>query len=232
MKPTLIAVSLQSSPGRCFLLAAVVGSGIMGERLAAGTSPSLFSPTPSPQAPLWSQSSSPSVHLRGASQSSRDPCRCMAGWYRMARDPGIYRSTDGRSICRGCIGSSHVRARSIYRVDACPHRPRSTLQRVHRYLRSALCHLGMRQAPALRRSLRRGRIHHRRVLVYRVYFLRQPSRHTCSIREQHVRRNQTRRCGGFVAAQLAGAFAATLLFRWLIPSRTAASAVMLDRDQY
>jgi hypothetical protein len=37
---------------------------------------------------------------------------------------------------------------------------------------------------------------------------------------------------GFVATQLAGAFAATLLFRWLMPSRRAASAVTLDQDQY
>jgi glycerol uptake facilitator-like aquaporin len=37
---------------------------------------------------------------------------------------------------------------------------------------------------------------------------------------------------GFIAAQLAGAFAATLLFRWLIPSLKAeASAVMVEHDQ-
>lgn len=36
---------------------------------------------------------------------------------------------------------------------------------------------------------------------------------------------------GFIAAQLAGAFAATLLFRWLIPSlRAEASAVMVKQD--
>jgi glycerol uptake facilitator-like aquaporin len=37
---------------------------------------------------------------------------------------------------------------------------------------------------------------------------------------------------GFVAAQLAGAFTATLLFRWLIPSlRAEASAVMVEHDR-
>jgi glycerol uptake facilitator-like aquaporin len=37
---------------------------------------------------------------------------------------------------------------------------------------------------------------------------------------------------GFVAAQLGGAFAATLLFRWLIPSfRAETSAVMLEHDR-
>ena len=37
---------------------------------------------------------------------------------------------------------------------------------------------------------------------------------------------------GFVVAQLAGAFAATLLFRWLIPSlRAEASVVMLEHDK-
>ena len=37
---------------------------------------------------------------------------------------------------------------------------------------------------------------------------------------------------GFAVAQLAGAFAATLLFRWLIPSlRAEASAVMLEHDR-
>jgi len=37
---------------------------------------------------------------------------------------------------------------------------------------------------------------------------------------------------GFVAAQLAGAFAATLLFRWLIPSlQSEASAVMVEHDR-
>ena len=77
--------------------------------------------------------------------------------------------------------------------DARPHRLRSALQRVHRYLRFALCDLGMRQAPALCRSLRCGCLHHRRILVYRIYFLRQPSRHPCPIREQHVCRYQTRR---------------------------------------
>ncbi|HUD23762.1 MAG TPA: hypothetical protein VMQ60_13035 [Acidobacteriaceae bacterium] len=37
---------------------------------------------------------------------------------------------------------------------------------------------------------------------------------------------------GFVAAQLAGAFAATLLFRWLFPPLKAeASAVMVQHNQ-
>ena len=37
---------------------------------------------------------------------------------------------------------------------------------------------------------------------------------------------------GFVAAQMAGAFAATLLFRWLIPSlETAAVAVVVERER-
>ena len=37
---------------------------------------------------------------------------------------------------------------------------------------------------------------------------------------------------GFVTAQLAGAFAATLLFRWLLPSlKEEASAIMVEHDQ-
>ena len=112
----------------------------------------------------------------------------------MAGGPGIYRGTDGRSICRGRIGSSYVRARSIHCFDARSHRAGSALQRVHRNLRSTLCHLGMRETPAILRPLRRGRLYHCRLLVYRIDVLRQPSRYDCSIREQHVCRDQTRRC--------------------------------------
>ena len=67
-----------------------------------------------------------------------------------------------------------------------------------------------------------------RLLVHRLHLLRQPRRHPRPRRHQHLRRHPSRRCPPFVAAQLAGAFFATLLFRWLIPTVTPDPAGLLS----
>ncbi len=159
------------------LAAGNVALALLANTIATGAAPGRIDPC------LW-------AYLGGASQSGSDACRCLAGRYRMARDSGIYRRPVCRGVCGRCHGSSDVRAHTVYSVDARPQRPRSDIQRVRRYLRLALCDLGMRETSARCCSVRCGCLHHRRLLVHRVHFVRQPGRHTCPIRKQHVCRYQ------------------------------------------
>src|SRR5436309_14183515 len=91
------------------------------------------------------------------------------------------------------------------------------MERVRRYLWTTSCDLGMRPLPSLCRPFRRGRLHHRRLLVYRLYFICQPA--------VTLARAFTNTFAGirlvdvfpFMIVQFAGALAATALFRWLLP---------------
>ena len=150
-----------------------------------------------------------------------------------ARDTGIYRGTNSRSICRGCSGPCYVRPLSIHCWDARPHRLRSTSPS------EFIATFGLL-------SVIWGCAKHRPSAVPfavgayitaaywftastsfanpAVTIARAVSNTFAGIRPTDV--------GGFVAAQLAGAFLATLLFRWLIPSlKLAATAGFVQHDR-
>ena len=195
MRPGLFRRIIAEFVGTLFLLAAVVGSGVMAERLAGGNiALALLANTIATGAALVAIDPCLRSYLRRASEPGGHACRRLAGWYCVAGGPGIYRGTAGRSICRSCSGSSNVRANSIHCVHPRSHRARADVQRVHCYFWFTLCHLGMRKAPAHCCSLRGGCLHYCRLLVHGVYFLRQPSRYPCTSREQHICRYQAGRC--------------------------------------
>ena len=80
-------------------------------------------------------------------------------------------------------------------------------------------HLGMRRDGA--RSVvavRRRRVHHGGVLVHRVDIVRESGGDARASGDRHVRRDPSRRRAGFIVAQLIGAAAATMVFRWLVPA--------------
>jgi hypothetical protein len=189
MKPSLTHRVVAEFVGTLFLLTAVVGSGIMGERLAAGN----------PAIALLANSGigcnhpRPRFYFRGTPQSCSDTCRRMAGPYRMAGYTGIYRRSGNWSIRRSRSRSPHVRHVAILFLDTCPHWPCTTFERVHRHVRTALGGLGLRPTSALCRPLRGGSLYHRSILVHVFNFLRQSRRHPCAITERHVRRYQARR---------------------------------------
>ena len=151
----------------------------------------------------------------------------------MAGDTGIYSRPDNRSICRSRGRSPHVRLVVILSLDTRPHRSCTTLERVHRHVRTALGGLGLRarHRPSAVPFAMGAYI----TAAYwftsstsfanpAVTLARSLSNTFAGIRPADVI--------GFVAAQLAGAFAATLLFRWLVPSLKAqGSCVMLEHDR-
>jgi hypothetical protein len=69
-------------------------------------------------------------------------------------------------------------------------------------------------------------------LVHRLHFLRQPGRQLGPERERYFRRHPLLDTPGFIAAQLAGALAATALFRWLLPAVPETSAdIIIPRER-
>ena len=128
MTPSLSRRVVAEFAGTLFLLAAVVGSGIMAERLAAGNvALALLANTIATGAalvafilafgPISGAHLNPAVTLADAWQ----------GGIAWREAPGLHRGTDCRGVRRGCNGSSDVRPSPLLCVDARPHRPRPAL---------------------------------------------------------------------------------------------------------
>jgi hypothetical protein len=62
------------------------------------------------------------------------------------------------------------------------------------------------------------RLHHGRILVHAIDLVGQPRRHHRAGADRYLRRDPAGHVAPFIVAQLVGAAAATLLFRWLVPS--------------
>jgi hypothetical protein len=104
---------------------------------------------------------------------------------------------------------------------------------VQHIARTAGRYLGLCAASLVGGAVRRWGLHYRRVLVRGVYFVRKPSGDACAIGKRYLRRYPAGRYAGFILAQLAGAAAATVLFRRLVPSlpKDAASVVVSHSSQ-
>ena len=233
MKPSLTRRVVAEFAGTLFLLAAVVGSGIMGERLAAGnTAIALLANSVATGAALvaiiLALGSISGAHLNPA-VTLADAWQGGIAWretpaYIAAQVTGAFA---GVAAAHLMFGFSLFSASTHVRTGSC-----TTLERVHRHVWVTLSNLGMRPTSALRRPLR-GRSLHSAAYWFTsstsfanpaVTLARSLSNTFSGIKPADVT--------GFVAAQLAGAFAATLLFRWLIPSlRAEASAVMVEHDR-
>ena len=233
MKPSLARRVVAEFAGTLFLLAAVVGSGIMGERLAAGnTAIALLANSVATGAALiaiiLAFGSISGAHLNPA-VTLADAWQGGIAWretpaYIAAQLAGAFAGVAAAHLMFGLplvSASTHARAGSAQLLSefiatfgllaviwgCVRHRPSAVPFAVGSYIAAAYWFTSSTSfanpAVTLARSL---------------------SNTFAGIRPADA--------AGFVAAQLAGAFAATLLFRWLIPSLSAeASAVMVEHDR-
>jgi len=232
MKPSLARRVVAEFTGTLFLLAAVVGSGIMGERLAAGnTAIALLANSVATGAALvaiiLAFGSISGAHLNPA-VTLADAWQCGIAWretpvYIAAQVAGAFAGVAAAHLMFGLSlfsASTHVHTgpRQLLSefiatfgllavIWGCiRHRPSAVPFAVGAYITAAYWFTSSTSfanpAVTLARSL---------------------SNTFAGIRPADA--------AGFVAAQLAGALAATMLFRWLIPSLTSeASAVMVEHD--
>ena len=233
MKPSLARRVVAEFAGTLFLLAAVVGSGIMGERLAAGnTAVALLANSVATGAALvaiiLAFGSISGAHLNPA-VTLADAWQGGIAWretpaYIAAQLTGAFAGVAAAHLMFGLplfSASTHARAGSAQLLSefiatfgllaviwgCVRHRPSAVPFAVGSYIAAAYWFTSSTSfanpAVTLARSL---------------------SNTFAGIRPADA--------AGFVAAQFAGAFAATLLFRWLIPSLSAeASAVVMEHDK-
>ena len=163
--------------GTAFLLATVVGSGIMGERLAGGNvAVALLANTLATGAalvaliltfgPISGAHFNPAVTLADASQGGL-PWRDVPG-YVAAQIVGAFAG----------VAAAHIDVRAAAVLRLAPRAPGAgaVVQRVRGDVRPARGDLGLRAAPLGGGAVRGGRVHHRRVLVHRVDVVRQSRR--------------------------------------------------------
>ena len=233
MKPSLARRVVAEFTGTLFLLAAVVGSGIMGERLAAGnTAIALLANSVATGAALiaiiLALGSISGAHLNPAVILA-DAWQSGIAWretplYIAAQITGAFVGVAAAHLMFGLSlfsASTHVRTGPAQLLSefiatfgllsviwgCVRHRPSAVPFAVGAYITAAYWFTSSTSfanpAVTLARSL---------------------SNTFAGIRPADA--------AGFVAAQLAGAFVATLLFRWLIPSlRAEASAVVVEHDR-
>jgi glycerol uptake facilitator-like aquaporin len=233
MKSTLSRKIVAEFTGTLLLLAAVVGSGIMGERLAAGNvALALLTNTLATGAaliaiilafgPISGAHLNPAVSLADAWQGGIAWRETPA--YIVAQIAGAFAGVATAHLMFGLAlfsASTHVRTGPAQLFSefiasfgllcviwgCAKHRPSAVPFAVGAYITAAYWFTASTSFanPA-------------------VTVARSVSNTFAGIRPADV--------AGFVAAQLAGAVSATLLFRWLIPSlRTEASAVMVEHDR-
>ena len=233
MMPSLPRRAVAEFAGTLFLLAAVVGSGIMGERLAAGNvALALLTNTIATGAalialilafgPISGAHFNPAVTLADAWQGGIAWRETPA--YIAAQLAGAFAGVATAHLMFGLTlftASTHIRSGPaqlfsefiatfglLSVIWGCSrHQPSAVPFAVGTYITAAYWFTASTSFanPA-------------------VTLARSASNTFAGIRPADV--------AGFVVAQLAGAFAATLLFRWLIPSlRAEASAVIIEHDR-
>jgi hypothetical protein len=200
--------------GTGFLLAAVVGSGIMGERLAGGNvAIALLANTLSTVAMLVVLI----LTLAPISGAHFNPVVTLAVGLRGDlpwREAPIYLA----SQVMGAFGfrSRYVRPAFISCIDSCPPRCGSTVERSCGYFRAGVRDLGLLAVPALSYRLRGRSLHHFGVLVYGIDIVRESRSHISSFGQRHVCGNSScrrarihggairRRFGGERSGQVVG----------------------------
>ena len=174
--------------GTALLLAAVVGSGIMGERLAGGNvAIALLANTIATGATLVALILTFGADIRGALQSGRDHRRCVTGWDPVARCAALHRTAADRRR-RGCTRStSHVWRTAAPALSQTSSWECAAFQRVRGDVRTARGYLGLlEKALGVCSSCRRS-LHHGSVLVYRVDVVCEPGRHRRPRTDGYVR---------------------------------------------
>jgi hypothetical protein len=162
--------------GSAFLVAVVVGSGIMGERLAGGNlAIALLANTIATGAALVALILTfgpiSGAHLNPA-VTVADAIEHGIAWSGCTR---IHR----RAVCWGSCWSDrrapNVRPALVFRLDPSSTRMVVGPQRVRGYVRTAVGYLGMFATALRSRAIRCCQLHHRRLLVHRVNLVCKPS---------------------------------------------------------
>jgi hypothetical protein len=174
--------------GTAFLLAAVVGSGIMGERLAGGSvAIALLANTLSTGAilvvlvlvlaPISGAHFNPAVTL----------AMTVTGGFALARSSSLPGVPDCRILRRRGIGPLHVRTAVVFRLYSSPARCSSTVERGSRHLRAHLCNLGLLAFPSISCGIRGRSLHHFGILVHGVHIVRESRGNTGSFGQRYIR---------------------------------------------
>ena len=225
MKRKIVAEAL----GTAFLLAAVVGSGIMGDRLSQGNvAIALLVNTIATGATLaaliltFSSISgahfNPAVTLAAASLDEMP-------WKQV---PSYIAAQNRRSAERCRYRTHHVWAAPVLELSSCKARLRTRIQRICRHLWIAQCDLGLQPISLLGSCLCCRRIYYRRLLVHGVHCFANPAVTLARSLSDTFAGIAPSNGPAFIAAQLLGAGAATALFRWLTPAR---SSTALGREE-
>ena len=198
MNSTLLRRVVAEFTGTLFLLAAVVGSGIMGERLAGGNvAIALLANAIATGAalvaiilafgPISGAHLNPAVTLAGG----------VAGRDRVGRSASLRCRTVHRSSRRSLRGPSDVRHDVVFNFDSCPEWSGSSVQRICRHVWPTCRDLGMRPAPSFHCFVCGRRLHHCGLLVHGFDILRESCRHGSSLTDEYVRRDTSSGCGSF-----------------------------------
>jgi hypothetical protein len=215
LQPRPAAVAAEAL-GTALLLAIVVGSGIMGERLAGGNpAVALLGNTLATGAGLVVLITVLGPALGSAPQPGRDP--------RLRAPPRDRRPRRRRLLSwrrrSGAILGTWL-AHSMFAEPFCslgqaPGRARAGVLGGGRDLRPDRDHPRLAALPA-RRHARHGRpLRHLGLLVHRLDLVREPGRYPGPLAQRHLRRHSAVVGPAFVAAQIVGAVAAGHLCRWL-----------------
>ena len=185
------------SIGTAMLLAAVVGSGIMADRLSGGNDAiALLANTIATAAalaaliltfgPISGAHFNPAVSIADASQGG-------LRW----QDVPAYVLAQVLGAVLG-VWTAHVMfgERAVHALRPCAERSRATGQRVRRDVRPGVGDLGMFAAPGGRRPRCDRRVHRRCILVHGVDVVCEPGRHACTRADGYVRRHSSRRRAG------------------------------------
>src|SRR5690348_12543160 len=194
MQRTIARRVTAEAVGTCLLLAAVVGSGIMGEKLAAGNvAIALLANTLATGAalvaliltfgPISGAHFNPAVTLADASQRGLPWKEC----------PGYLGAQFAGAFVGVGSSESHVREAAVLRLTACSPRQRTALERIHRNIRIAIGDLGLRAHEVNRCPICRRRLYHGCILVHRLHFIRQSRCDDGPRGKRHVCRNSISR---------------------------------------
>lgn len=181
--------------GTALLLAAVVGSGIMGERLAGGNvGLALLANTVATGAALVALILAFWPDLGSAFQPGGDVGRCISVWHLLARGAVLHLGPDNRGLRGRRFSTRDVRRTAVRRVSPFEGRHSTSVQRVRCDIRPACRDLGLRPLALVGDALRRRGLHHRSLLVHGVNVIRKPSRDAGTFCDGHLYGHSPLRC--------------------------------------